>query len=1314
MPEAESAGVVTPGWEGTGQFTRRERDLLRTLAALAEQRVTAETETEQWYAESGVSLEEEHTKAVAAARSRRREAEAAERAMHRDASERIRTTASEKHDSTDRSRLIERDSITEKAEQNQRRAKKQLEEALWVTETVYEANENQPEEQFRGVETILGKRRDELLEVAEQARGLLRKYRQRPPSAGAPDEPDPAVDPRERLEASSAVAATELMRLRRLRIARIFRGYLLPFLILVIASGAGVLAAWRAAWQIDQRVAITAGATLAGLVALTALLYVIAKRRARVVYGALAHAVQDGIAACDHCLRAAEQERDRREAEMLEQRDRDVRLAHEKYEPILAEIEQRKAHHLTRIEEKYPKLLEEIAETREQDMAEEQARHEQRTAEIEREHEEESARLAATYEEATTARAERYARERASLEGAWHDGMTRCRDRLEAITDESTRLFPQWSDPAWETWKPPTTFAPSVRYGEIAVDRRAIPGGIPEDQRLAVPGPVEFTLPLTLDFPDRCSLLLLTDGPGRDAAVATLQTVMLRLLTLLPPGKVRFTILDPIGLGENFAGFMHLADYEEQFVASRIWTETRHIEQRLADLTEHMETVIQKYLRNEFETIAEYNVQAGEIAEPYRFLVISDFPANFSDTAARRLASVVSSGARCGVHTLITVDRRLQMPKGIDLADLQAHATTLVCTPTGFEPTDEVYKPWPLTLDAPPPEEFLNRALRQVGEASLDATRVEVPFQVIAPKPKQCWSSECDHVLSVPLGRSGATKLQQLAIGAGTNQHALIAGKTGSGKSTLLHVLVTNLALWYHPDEVQFYLVDFKKGVEFKTYATHDLPHAQAVAVESDREFGLSVLQRVDAELKRRGDLFRDLGVQNLAGYRALGRDEPMPRTLLIIDEFQEIFVEDDKIGQDAALLMDRLVRQGRAFGVHVLLGSQTLGGAYTLPRSTMGQMQVRIALQCSEADSYLIMSDDNAAARLLARPGEAIYNDAGGAIEGNSPFQIVWLPDAERESQLKRVRDLAAKHGYAREKPLIVFEGNASAEVSGNHLLNAALDGPTWAEPDPKKPLRGWLGDAIAIKDPTCAVFRRQSGGNVLLVGQRDEAALAMTETSLVSLAAQRHPDGPRFYILDGTPVDAPNAGALARAAERLPHDVRLVAWREVAPAMDEIAGELARRQDLDATDAPPLFLFIFGLQRFRMLRMADDFGFSMGDDDKPASPERQFADVLRDGPPLGIHTFAWCDTATNLHRTLDRNGLREFETRVLFQMSGADSTQLIDSPLAGRLGLGRALFYNEEAGLLEKFRPYAVPDERWLDSVRERLAAKRTPGAG
>ncbi len=548
-----------------------------------------------------------------------------------------------------------------------------------------------------------------------------------------------------------------------------------------------------------------------------------------------------------------------------------------------------------------------------------------------------------------------------------------------------------------------------------------------------------FSAPAILALPGGKSLILKTSGNGKASGSAGIQSLLLRLLAAIPPGKLRLTFIDPVGLGQNAAPFMHLADYDEQLVTGKAWSEPQHIEQRLADLTEHMENVIQQYLRNQYATIEDYNAQAGEIAEPYRVLVVFDFPVNFSETAARRLVSIAQNGPRCGVYAVVLMDTDKPLPYGFNRADLEQNAEVIAWQDGRWVWQDEDFRECALELDAPPAAELFNRIVKAVGEAAKAARKVEVPFERIAPPREQWWLGDSRSGICVPLGPAGARKVQELALGQGTAQHVLVAGKTGSGKSTLLHTLITNLALTYSPDEVELYLIDFKKGVEFKAYAAHQLPHARVVAIESEREFGLSVLQGLDAELKHRGDLFRAAGADHIADYRQK-TGQTLPRLLLLVDEFQELFTEDDAIASQASQILDRLVRQGRAFGLHVLLGSQTLAGAYTLARSTIDQMAVRIALQCSEADSRLILADDNPAARLLSRPGEAIYNAANGMVEGNSRFQVAWLPDDKRDGYLAQVAELATQKVYRPPRSQIVFEGNAPARVEDNRPLHDLL----------------------------------------------------------------------------------------------------------------------------------------------------------------------------------------------------------------------------------------------------------------------------------
>ncbi|MHC4199360.1 MAG: AAA family ATPase, partial [Planctomycetota bacterium] len=349
---------------------------------------------------------------------------------------------------------------------------------------------------------------------------------------------------------------------------------------------------------------------------------------------------------------------------------------------------------------------------------------------------------------------------------------------------------PDWGDPIWRDRPRPVQFPTEVPVGTAGVELGRLISGGPEG--FPLPDDDTVVLPFALSFPTAGSLFLQTKGKERDLALGMLHNAILRILTSFPPGMAKLTIADPVGLGQSFSALMRLADYDESLVANRIWTEAVHIERRLADLTEHIEKVIQKYLRNRYATIEEYNREAGEMTEAYQFLVIADFPTGFSELGLERLASILTSGPRCGVYTLIHHDVKQSLPSNIDISQVGKGGLVLRKADEGFLADRDGLRNALFSGEPPPPAELISELLEVIGLQAQGAKRVEVPFASAAPGKKKLWSLSSETGIRVPVGRAGADRLQHLDLGRGTAQHSLIGGRTGSGKSTLFHVMITN------------------------------------------------------------------------------------------------------------------------------------------------------------------------------------------------------------------------------------------------------------------------------------------------------------------------------------------------------------------------------------------------------------------------------------------------------------------------------------------------------------------------------------------
>jgi DNA-directed RNA polymerase subunit RPC12/RpoP len=843
-----------------------------------------------------------------------------------------------------------------------------------------------------------------------------------------------------------------------------------------------------------------------------------------------------------------------------------------------------------------------------------------------------------------------------------------------------------WSSPQWAQWQPVAAPLPGLYLGTLTHPHFA-----------------ECSLPLLIPFRAGKGLLVKASGKGREEAIRALQGLGYRLLTIVPSGKLRFTFIDPVGLGRNVSGLLNLKEHDsseqDSLVSFRVWTESEHIRRQLEAIKEHISTVLQERLRDQYPDIETYNWEAGEVAVPYRVPMVWDFPVNFAEESAKHLVSIAQTGPQVGVFPVVLFDTSHKLPYDFKVEALERSMPTVEWDGSKWIWKNSYFGAWKTNFDFLPDKAVQERLIKEWGQSAKEGMRVEVPFQkmlLAAELPSQrLWEGREDAArdgLKIPLGPITARKLQFLELGQGTLNHGLIVGRTGSGKSNLMHVLITAGALLYPPDELRMYLIDLKT-VEFVTY--RDLPHAEAVAVDADREFALSVLEGVDQEMRQRMDQFKNVVANDLAEYRKKS-GKKMPRILLIIDEFQVLFEEDDRVAKESVRLLDRLVRQGRAFGIHVLLGSQSLG-AHPLPRPTLDQMAVRIALQCSEADSRLILAEDNPAARLLSRPGQAVYNSRNGLPEGNAEFQVALFSDEDRELYIQKIRDEARLRQISSSP--IVFAGNEPARIE---LCTPLLNLLEASSIPSSRVVETWLGESVSIRPPVAMRWTRQAGNHLGIVTREEEEGVGLLMATVLGLCARYPVDGLNLYIADFSTADAEWAEIPHIFQEAFPHgrkgQLRVIGRRELLDVLGDWSALVEQPPDAEKPRVER-YLFLVGLQRIRDLRGLDSFGLSYGQGAEK-SPSAQLAALLRDGPEWGIHVAFWSDTVANVYRSLDRSAVAEIGLRAAGSMSETDSSQWLDSPEAARLNKPhRMIFYDDQRpGDLQKFRPYAPPNANWL----------------
>src|SRR5262249_4343640 len=154
------------------------------------------------------------------------------------------------------------------------------------------------------------------------------------------------------------------------------------------------------------------------------------------------------------------------------------------------------------------------------------------------------------------------------IRSRWEANVCRAKLRLAEIDAELDASCPEWEAEHRLCWQQDA--APAIRIGRLAVDAPTPDGAS-----------TRFSLPATIDLATGLPISIAVEPGGASRATDLMRLIMLRLLTAFPPGKLRVTIIDPVTLGQNFSGFMHLADHDAALVSQRVWTDPVQIEQQL-------------------------------------------------------------------------------------------------------------------------------------------------------------------------------------------------------------------------------------------------------------------------------------------------------------------------------------------------------------------------------------------------------------------------------------------------------------------------------------------------------------------------------------------------------------------------------------------------------------------------------------------------------------------------------------------------------------------------------------------------------------
>lgn len=373
--------------------------------------------------------------------------------------------------------------------------------------------------------------------------------------------------------------------------------------------------------------------------------------------------------------------------------------------------------------------------------------------------------------------------------------------------------------------------------------------------------------------------------------------------------------------------------------------------------------------------------------------------------------------------------------------------------------------------------------------------------------------------------------------------HGIIGGTTGSGKSELLRTVILSYALTHSPYDINFALIDYKGGSAFM--GLEKLPHVSGVItdIEGHADNASRVLLYLEAEIKLREKLMVEAQDQwgvipDIDYYRLLPVKKPLPRLIIIFDEFAEF----KELHPEECRKLIGFARKGRSLGIHLILCTQNPSSA--VDNQIKQNITSRICLRVNSKQDSKDLIDIPDAKHLktgkaffyvdvpkkfqTAYTGDKCYlDDTIVAIAADGSRRIVYTPIKNKsnnfhqgltEADLIIKRITKANKNLGLPKPSKVWPESLPETISltqlyEKHAINPLLGNKGVTE---SHFIMGIYDNPSIQAQPLLYFNDKGKRGHILAIGAQGTGKSTLLHTIVTSTAYMSTPDKYWIYCVD------------------------------------------------------------------------------------------------------------------------------------------------------------------------------------------------------